>query len=66
MSLMGVKSIVGTARDQSIKLPFLLMSGYKDSAREERATKYEPIPNNYILQKIITVVREVGARCLQL
>jgi len=63
---MDIKNIVGTVRDQSLKLPFLLISGHKGSAREERATKYKSIPNNNILQKIITVVRGVGAKCLQL
>jgi hypothetical protein len=63
---MGIKNIVGTTRDQSLKLPFLLISEHKGSAREERATKYESIPKSNILQKIITVVGGVGARCLQL
>jgi len=63
---MGITNIVGTATDQSLKLPFLLISGHKGSVREERATKYESIKKIYILPKIIAVVRGVGARCLQL
>jgi len=53
--------IAGTARDRSLNLPLLLISGHKDSVREDRATKYKSIlKKNNILQSVIITVNKEG------
>jgi len=47
-------------RDQSLKLPFLLILGHKGSATEKREQPNINCAKNNIIQNVITIVKERG------